>query len=401
MSAIPLQAAVTPAPAMLSPWTLLDKVWTTIFDYSAENFRYRVGSTPMSTLSETLVTIAFYYATIFGGWYLMRDRKPYSLNGLFMAHNLILTAVSGGLLLLFLEQLIPSLWEHGLYKCICSSPGWADKLVLLYYVIGGHPNNARTPGTNAVIAVELLDQIRGTPRYRLSGSEEETAEYATSSPSVLPLNADGCWPAFLHTYHHGATVFLCYTQLRGKTPVSWVPITLNLTVHVVMYWYYFQSARGVRIWWKEWITRLQIIQFILDLGTCYDLLFPLCHVVPTVANGYQGFIYFATWDYYADEFGFDNLHIGKCEGDLPAAITGCVTLSSYLVLFISFYISTYRKPSSKSRKANGVKSGSKDQVVSASGRAAETLKSARSRFGHASLDMVEASTKGQWPATRE
>ncbi|KAL1978697.1 hypothetical protein VTN31DRAFT_1556 [Thermomyces dupontii] len=341
MSAIPLQAAVTPAPAMLSPWTLLDKVWTTIFDYSAENFRYRVGSTPMSTLSETLVTIAFYYATIFGGWYLMRDRKPYSLNGLFMAHNLILTAVSGGLLLLFLEQLIPSLWEHGLYKCICSSPGWADKLVLLYYL------NYLTK------YVELLDTVFLVLKKK-------------------PLT-------FLHTYHHGATVFLCYTQLRGKTPVSWVPITLNLTVHVVMYWYYFQSARGVRIWWKEWITRLQIIQFILDLG----------------------FIYFATWDYYADEFGFDNLHIGKCEGDLPAAITGCVTLSSYLVLFISFYISTYRKPSSKSRKANGVKSGSKDQVVSASGRAAETLKSARSRFGHASLDMVEASTKGQWPATRE
>ena len=64
----------------------------------------------------------------------MRNRQPYKLNGLFMAHNFILTVISGALLVLFAEQLIPTLWKHGLYENICGESGWTQPLLVLYYV---------------------------------------------------------------------------------------------------------------------------------------------------------------------------------------------------------------------------------------------------------------------------
>lgn len=64
-----------------------------------------------------------------------------------------------------------------------------------------------------------------------------------------------------------------------------------------------------------------------------------------------------------------------------------------------FYIATYRKSSkAKARKNVALKP---DQVVTATGRAAETLKSARSRLGQASMESVESTAKGQWAVSRD
>lgn len=121
-----------------------------------------------------------------------------------------------------------------------------------------------------------------------------------------------------------------------------------MTVHVVMYWYYFQSARGIRVSWKEWITRLQIAQFVIDLGM-------ILHCQYFSRNNADlnvlGFVYFASWDYFTSTYAPQLPHIGTCAGEPFAAIAGDVILSSYLVLFISFYIATYKKMSNRRNTA--------------------------------------------------
>ncbi|RUS22135.1 aldehyde dehydrogenase family-domain-containing protein [Endogone sp. FLAS-F59071] len=127
----------------------------------------------------------------------------------------------------------------------------------------------------------------------------------------------------------GMTMALCYVQLNGRTSVSWVPIILNLTVHVFMYYYYFRTASGAKIWWKKYLTTMQIIQFIIDLTV----------------------VYFCSYTYFAFTYAPYLPNAGSCAGTESAAILGCALLSSYLVLFINFYHQTYKIK--KQQAANG------------------------------------------------
>lgn len=278
-------------PFGLALWPIFEKAFSAAVGYKPQDFRFVPGETPMSTLKQTSIFLLSYYIIIFGGRELMRNREPLKLSFLFKLHNFYLTAISAILLGLFAEQIIPTIARHGIFFAICHQDGgWTDKMVILYYL------NYLTK------YLELIDTCFLFLKKK-------------------PLT-------FLHTYHHGATALLCYTQLIGSTPVSWVVITLNLGVHVVMYWYYFQSARGIKIWWKKYITIMQIVQFILDLG----------------------FVYFASWTYFTSTYWPWLPNAGKCDGEEFAAISGICILSSYLLLFISFYFATYKKPVPKGRR---------------------------------------------------
>ncbi|XP_064600548.1 very long chain fatty acid elongase 4-like [Liolophura sinensis] len=122
--------------------------------------------------------------------------------------------------------------------------------------------------------------------------------------------------SFLHVYHH-ATMF----------PIWWIGVKwvaggqsffgamLNSFIHVVMYTYYGVSALGPQfqkyLWWKRYLTKLQLIQFVTGIAHTARSLFWGCN--------------FPAWMHWALIF---------------YAFT-------ILLLFLNFYVQTYIKSSRK------------------------------------------------------
>jgi len=76
--------------------------------------------------------------------------------------------------------------------------------------------------------------------------------------------------SFLHLYHHSSIALMTWYAVvfvpGGST--FFAPL-LNCFVHTVMYFYYLLSAVGVNqkfLWWKKYITKLQLTQFTLILA---------------------------------------------------------------------------------------------------------------------------------------
>lgn len=116
-------------------WPYFSATYAKVAGFPPEKFVFVPGVSPLSTIQACATMLVTYYVTIFVGREFMKRREPFKLNGLFMIHNLYLTIISGVLLALFVEQLLPTIWHNGIFYAICDHRGgWTSPLVVLYYV---------------------------------------------------------------------------------------------------------------------------------------------------------------------------------------------------------------------------------------------------------------------------
>lgn len=86
----------------------------------------------------------------------------------------------------------------------------------------------------------------------------------------------------LHVIHHGCMPISVWFGVKF-TPGGHSTFFgfLNTFVHIVMYSYYLLAALGPRIqpylWWKKYLTTLQMIQFVLVMTHAFQLLFIDCN----------------------------------------------------------------------------------------------------------------------------
>ncbi|XP_008554189.1 elongation of very long chain fatty acids protein AAEL008004 [Microplitis demolitor] len=199
-------------------------------------------SGPLPTL---VICISYAYFVKVIGPKFMENRKPFSLRRIMIVYNLFQVIFSAWL---FYEGLASGWWNDYSFRC--------------------QPvDYSRNP--------KALRMARGCWWYYMS----KFTEFADTIFFVLRKKNNQI--STLHVIHHGIMPMSTWFGVKF-TPGGHSTFfgLLNTFVHIVMYGYYLLAALGPRIqpylWWKKYLTALQMIQFVLVMVHAFQLLFTKC-----------------------------------------------------------------------------------------------------------------------------
>ncbi|KAF6203473.1 hypothetical protein GE061_001804 [Apolygus lucorum] len=226
--------------------------------------------------------IAIYVAAVYFGPKFMKNRKAFVLKEVIMCYNVFQVLMNGYVVVLYYKLFGPQAlrwWEN--LCCPVSAAQNFRPLVQLEYM----------EALRIFYINKLLDLI-DTLFFILRKKQNQIT--------------------FLHVYHHVNMVITTFcSAMIFREEMSMMFATLNSVTHVVMYSYYFLAACGPSVqkylWWKKYITSIQILQFLVGLAM---------------------------------------LLISKSQGcpiDNKFFTMWVVNISIFLGMFLRFYAKTYRK----------------------------------------------------------
>lgn len=243
----------------------------------------------MRNSSSVLGLIFIYLCVIHIGSKLMENYKPFRMKAVLLLYNAVLVILS---LYTFKEAFVSSYLSNYSYTC---QP--------VDYTL--NPLSIRMAGALwwffFLKVIELLDTV------------------------FIILRKKSDQITFLHVYHH--CTMLCIWWVAAKYVPggeTFIAVLVNCIVHTIMYTYYGLSVLGDRVkpylWWKRYLTQIQMIQFLIVAG---HACFGLYHRCP-----FPGWMFF--W--------------------------GVVYLITLFALFANFYIKTYFRKQEKAKEPKPIKS---------------------------------------------
>jgi hypothetical protein len=136
--------------------------------------------------------------------------------------------------------------------------------------------------------------------------------------------------SLLQSYHHSGAILCMWSGTRYMSSPIWIFVVFNSFIHSIMYAYFSLSCLKIRLpkWFKQSLTTLQILQFIIGGSLAFIHLFVR---------------------YYDSVSGSFNSCIATSEQAIAVYIN-VFYLAPLTLLFAAFYIDSYKKKMVNSKK---------------------------------------------------
>uniref|UniRef100_A0A1D1ZDU8 Elongation of fatty acids protein sre1 n=1 Tax=Anthurium amnicola TaxID=1678845 RepID=A0A1D1ZDU8_9ARAE len=79
--------------------------------------------------------------------------------------------------------------------------------------------------------------------------------------------------SFLQTYHHAGAMITMWSGMNSKAPPIWIFVVFNSFIHSIMYAYYAATCIGMSPPGKQYLTTMQISQFLIGTPLAISYLF--------------------------------------------------------------------------------------------------------------------------------